>query len=267
MTYVALGLEEKLLVFGAIEILSGTIILVLGVFLVSLQGLFNFFGYFSFFTFYSGYTIWGPIYFIFTGSSSIEAGRIPERLLVEVKIGSCREAKDNFKALDFSFYDSHQQPQMTSREVEKLQERLLALGAIEILSGVIILVLGVFLGSLQGIFDFFGEFSFFTFYSGYTIWGPVCVDVNFWRRLQGLKPPSHQQSQMTSREVDKLQERLLALGALEILSGATILVVGVFLGAIQGIFQLFEQYSYFTLYTGYPIWGPLFYLIALKNTV
>ncbi|XP_073084441.1 membrane-spanning 4-domains subfamily A member 3-like [Manis javanica] len=91
---------------------------------------------------------------------------------------------------------------MTSWEVEKLQERLLALGAIEILSGVIILVLGVFLGSLQGIFDFFGEFSFFTFYSGYTIWGPVCfistgslsiavgrrprktlVDVNFWRYL------------------------------------------------------------------------------------
>ena len=56
---------------------------------------------------------------------------------------------------------------------------------------------------------------------------------------------------------------LSLLKALEILSGATILVVGVFLGAIQGIFQLFEQYSYFTLYTGYPIWGPLFVSIPV----
>ncbi|XP_073084421.1 membrane-spanning 4-domains subfamily A member 3 [Manis javanica] len=58
------------------------------------------------------------------------------------------------------------------------------------------------------------------------------------------------------------EKELLALGTLEILSGAIILVVGVFLGAIQGIFQLFEQYSYFTLYTGYPIWGPVFFIFS-----
>lgn len=62
------------------------------------------------------------------------------------------------------------------------------------------------------------------------------------------------------------EKELLALGTLEILSGAIILVVGVFLGAIQGIFQLFEQYSYFTLYTGYPIWGPVFVSIPVPLT-
>ncbi|KAI5929685.1 Membrane-spanning 4-domains subfamily A member 3 [Manis javanica] len=53
------------------------------------------------------------------------------------------------------------------------KEVLVAFGVIEILSGAVILVLGVFLGSLQGVFDFFGYFSFFTFYTGYPIWGPI----------------------------------------------------------------------------------------------
>ncbi|KAI5278031.1 Membrane-Spanning 4-Domains Subfamily A Member 3 [Manis pentadactyla] len=61
---------------------------------------------------------------------------------------------------------------MTSQQ-DKLKEKLLVFGAIEILSGTVILVLGVFLGSIQVIYNFFGDFSFFTFYTGYVIWGPV----------------------------------------------------------------------------------------------
>ncbi|KAI5933095.1 Membrane-spanning 4-domains subfamily A member 3 [Manis javanica] len=81
-------LEKKLLVFGVTEILSGAIILVLGVFLGSIQGIFNFFGEFSFFTFYSGYPIWGPLSFIFTGSSSIASGRDLRRILERTKYPS-----------------------------------------------------------------------------------------------------------------------------------------------------------------------------------
>lgn len=87
MDYEDIELQVKLLVFGAIEILSGAIILVLGVFLGSMQGIFNFFSDFSFFTFYTGYPIWGPLSFIVTGSSSIAAGRIPRTSLIFVRIG------------------------------------------------------------------------------------------------------------------------------------------------------------------------------------
>ncbi|XP_032139195.1 membrane-spanning 4-domains subfamily A member 3 isoform X1 [Sapajus apella] len=45
------------------------------------------------------------------------------------------------------------------------------LGAIQILNAAIILALGIFLGSLQYLFYFNRHFFFFTFYTGYPIWG------------------------------------------------------------------------------------------------
>ncbi|XP_057363017.1 membrane-spanning 4-domains subfamily A member 3-like isoform X2 [Manis pentadactyla] len=85
MANITFELKEKLLVFGVIEILSGAVILVLGVFLGSMQGIFDFFGYFSFFTFYSGYPVWGPLSFIFTGCSSIVSGRYLRRILEQAR--------------------------------------------------------------------------------------------------------------------------------------------------------------------------------------
>lgn len=50
------------------------------------------------------------------------------------------------------------------------------LQAVQILSGAIILVLGVFLGSLRNIFHFFSLF-FFIFYTAYPLWGPIFVSI------------------------------------------------------------------------------------------
>lgn len=48
---------------------------------------------------------------------------------------------------------------------------LQALGAIQILNGMLILALGIFLGSLQYLFHLFRHVFFFTFYTGYPFWG------------------------------------------------------------------------------------------------
>nr|XP_036851362.1 membrane-spanning 4-domains subfamily A member 3-like [Manis javanica] len=80
-------LRRNLLAFGAIEILSGTVILALGFLLGSLQGLFNSFEYFSFFLIYTGYPIWGPLFFIVTGSSSLAAGKNLRKILDDRMVG------------------------------------------------------------------------------------------------------------------------------------------------------------------------------------
>ncbi|XP_032216210.1 membrane-spanning 4-domains subfamily A member 3-like [Mustela lutreola] len=79
-------LKEKLQAFGAVQILSGAIILVLGVFLGSLRNIFHFFSVF-FFIFYTAYPLWGPIFFIVSGSLSVVTGRKPTRALVQNTFG------------------------------------------------------------------------------------------------------------------------------------------------------------------------------------
>ncbi|XP_045642727.1 membrane-spanning 4-domains subfamily A member 3-like isoform X2 [Ursus americanus] len=60
---------------------------------------------------------------------------------------------------------------------------------------------------------------------------------------------------------DELQnhqkEKLQALGAVQILNGATVLVLGIFLASLQNIFHPFSQF-FFISYTAYPLWGPIF---------
>ncbi|XP_059100120.1 LOW QUALITY PROTEIN: membrane-spanning 4-domains subfamily A member 3 [Peromyscus eremicus] len=58
-----------------------------------------------------------------------------------------------------------------SRDVQR--GALQALGAIQILNGILILALGVFLGCLQYLSHYFRHFFFFTFYTGYPFWGAV----------------------------------------------------------------------------------------------
>ncbi|XP_028626026.1 membrane-spanning 4-domains subfamily A member 3 [Grammomys surdaster] len=50
---------------------------------------------------------------------------------------------------------------------------LQALGAIQILNGLLILALGIFLVCLHHLFHHFRHFFFFTFYTGYPLWGAV----------------------------------------------------------------------------------------------
>ncbi|XP_074257636.1 membrane-spanning 4-domains subfamily A member 3 isoform X4 [Saimiri boliviensis] len=116
--------------------------------------------------------------------------------------------KGKHKAFGFFFYHSHKQHQMASHEVEDAElgsasahgipgiepgpdgvnnsvyqptdgsqdyqkGELQFLGAIHILNAAMILALGVFLGSLPYLFYFNRHFFFFTFYTGYPIWGAV----------------------------------------------------------------------------------------------
>uniref|UniRef100_A0A8C2L9R3 Membrane-spanning 4-domains, subfamily A, member 3 n=1 Tax=Cricetulus griseus TaxID=10029 RepID=A0A8C2L9R3_CRIGR len=56
---------------------------------------------------------------------------------------------------------------------------LQALGATQILNGIVILALGVFLGSLQYLSHQFRHVFFFTFYTGYPFWGAVFMENSF----------------------------------------------------------------------------------------
>ncbi|XP_006170270.1 membrane-spanning 4-domains subfamily A member 3 isoform X1 [Tupaia chinensis] len=53
---------------------------------------------------------------------------------------------------------------------------------------------------------------------------------------------------------------LQALGAIQVLNGAMILAVGVFLGSLQYLSHLFRHFFFFTFYTGYPLWGAVFFI-------
>uniref|UniRef100_A0A8C9DS58 Membrane spanning 4-domains A3 n=1 Tax=Prolemur simus TaxID=1328070 RepID=A0A8C9DS58_PROSS len=53
---------------------------------------------------------------------------------------------------------------------------------------------------------------------------------------------------------------LQTLGAIQILNGAMILALGVFLGSLQYLTHLFRHFFFFTFYTGYPMWGAVFFV-------
>ncbi|XP_062053379.1 membrane-spanning 4-domains subfamily A member 3 [Lepus europaeus] len=53
---------------------------------------------------------------------------------------------------------------------------------------------------------------------------------------------------------------LQALGAIQILNGAMILALGVFLASLQHLSHGFRHFFFFTFYTGYPIWGAVFFI-------
>ncbi|XP_045642728.1 membrane-spanning 4-domains subfamily A member 3-like isoform X3 [Ursus americanus] len=80
--------KEKLQALGAVQILNGATVLVLGIFLASLQNIFHPFSQF-FFISYTAYPLWGPIFFIVSGSLSVAAGRKPTRTLVQNAFGMC----------------------------------------------------------------------------------------------------------------------------------------------------------------------------------
>ncbi|XP_012884599.1 PREDICTED: membrane-spanning 4-domains subfamily A member 3 isoform X2 [Dipodomys ordii] len=79
--------EGTLQALGAIQILNGAMILALGIWLASLQYLSHLFRHFFFFTFYTGYPLWGPVFFIGSGSLSVAAGRNPTRMLMQNSFG------------------------------------------------------------------------------------------------------------------------------------------------------------------------------------
>ncbi|KAL1788793.1 membrane-spanning 4-domains subfamily A member 3 [Sigmodon hispidus] len=72
---------------GAIQILSGILILALGVFLGCLQYSSHHFRHFFFFTFYTGYPLWGAVFFISSGSLTVAAGRKPTRMMMQNSFG------------------------------------------------------------------------------------------------------------------------------------------------------------------------------------
>ncbi|XP_007954640.1 membrane-spanning 4-domains subfamily A member 3 [Orycteropus afer afer] len=46
--------------------------------------------------------------------------------------------------------------------------------------------------------------------------------------------------------------------AIQILNGAMILALGVYLGSLQHLAHLFRHMFFFIFYTGYPLWGAVF---------
>ncbi|XP_023071620.1 membrane-spanning 4-domains subfamily A member 3 [Piliocolobus tephrosceles] len=58
---------------------------------------------------------------------------------------------------------------------------------------------------------------------------------------------------------DYQKEKLQVLGAIQILSAAMILALGVFLGSLQYLFHLQRHFFFFTFHTGYPFWGAAFF--------
>nr|AAA62319.1 IgE receptor beta subunit [Homo sapiens] len=58
---------------------------------------------------------------------------------------------------------------------------------------------------------------------------------------------------------DYQKAKLQVLGAIQILNAAMILALGVFLGSLQYPYHFQKHFFFFTFYTGYPIWGAVFF--------
>ncbi|XP_037371603.1 membrane-spanning 4-domains subfamily A member 3 [Talpa occidentalis] len=78
--------KGELQALGAIQILTGAMVLVLGVLLGSLQYVAHLFRHY-FFIFYTGYPLWGAVFFISSGSLSVAAGRKPTRMIMQNSFG------------------------------------------------------------------------------------------------------------------------------------------------------------------------------------
>ncbi|OBS64068.1 hypothetical protein A6R68_07395, partial [Neotoma lepida] len=55
--------------------------------------------------------------------------------------------------------------------------------------------------------------------------------------------------------------------AIQILNGILILALGVFLGCLQYLSHYFRHVFFFTFYTGYPLWGAVFFISSGSLTV
>ncbi|KAM4846210.1 membrane-spanning 4-domains subfamily A member 3 [Thomomys bottae] len=53
---------------------------------------------------------------------------------------------------------------------------------------------------------------------------------------------------------------LQALGAIQILDGAMVLALGVWLASLQYLSHQFRHFFFFTVCTGYPLWGAVFFI-------
>nr|XP_003920225.1 membrane-spanning 4-domains subfamily A member 3 isoform X1 [Saimiri boliviensis boliviensis] len=68
--------------------------------------------------------------------------------------------------------------------------------------------------------------------------------------------------QPTDGSQDYQKGELQFLGAIHILNAAMILALGVFLGSLPYLFYFNRHFFFFTFYTGYPIWGAVFFCIS-----
>ncbi|XP_052045530.1 membrane-spanning 4-domains subfamily A member 3 isoform X2 [Apodemus sylvaticus] len=55
--------------------------------------------------------------------------------------------------------------------------------------------------------------------------------------------------------------------AIQILNGALILALGIFLVCLQHLTIHFKHFFFFTFYTGYPLWGAVFFISSGSLTV
>ncbi|XP_004683463.1 PREDICTED: membrane-spanning 4-domains subfamily A member 3 [Condylura cristata] len=75
---------------------------------------------------------------------------------------------------------------------------------------------------------------------------------------QGAYEPPYQPA---DRPQEDQKGELQALGAVQILTGAMVLALGIVLGSLLDVFSLFKHY-FFILYTAYPLWGAVLFICS-----
>lgn len=69
-------------------------------------------------------------------------------------------------------------------------------------------------------------------------------------------------------EIHHVQRGVLqALGAIQILNGILILALGIFLVCLKQLSHHFINFFFFTFYTGYPLWGAVFFITSGSLTI
>ncbi|XP_015333496.1 membrane-spanning 4-domains subfamily A member 3 [Marmota marmota marmota] len=82
---------------------------------------------------------------------------------------------------------------------------------------------------------------------------PECVNNSDYQLMEGSQ--------------DHQKGVLQALGAVQILNGVVILALGIFLGSSEFLTHFFRHFFFFTFYTGYPLWGSVFFISSGSLTV